>query len=326
MFKAKIFTAALLAVVLGWFLLLAPIPPALAQQQPPTADDQLLMQQLKGPVAGRVSIPDTKSGLLIQPEGRDWRAFREGPVKIWGIAVILGMVVVLAVFFAIRGRIRIEGGSSSRRILRFNGLERFTHWMTAVSFVILGLSGLNLVFGRSLLLPLVGPETFATLAHYGKVAHNYLSFPFVLGLILMAVLWLRDNIFTADDVTWLKHGGGLMAKGGGPHLPAGKFNGGQKIIFWAVILGGAALAVTGYMLMFPFAVADMPGMQAAQVVHALLALLLIAVIIAHIYIGSLGMEGAFEAMGSGEVDLNWAKTHHPQWVEQTGQGKAVGHD
>ena len=120
---------------------------------------------------------------------------------------------------------------------------------------------------------------------------------------------------------WFKQGGGLLKAG--VHPPAGKFYGGQKIIFWATILIGAGIAVTGYILMFPFAAAvpDMAGMQLAQVLHSVLSLGLICVIIGHIYIGSVGMEGAFDAMGKGEVDLNWAKEHHSLWVKEE-QAKA----
>jgi formate dehydrogenase subunit gamma len=77
---------------------------------------------------------------------------------------------------------------------------------------------------------------------------------------------------------------------------------------------GIAVAASGYLLLFPFYITNILGMQVAQVVHAIIAVLFVAVILAHIYIGTLGMEGAFEAMGTGEVDLNWAKEHHDLWL------------
>ena len=305
------------------FAVLASADGAFAQaQQPAAANDQLLLQQMQGQVAGRVSIPDAKSGLLIQPQGREWRELREGPVKTVGGAIIIAIVLALCAFFLVRGRIRIDAGPSSKRITRFNGVERFAHWLTAVSFIVLGLTGLNLVFGRALLLPLIGPEAFTALTQVGKLAHNYLSFAFVLGIVMMLVLWLQHNIPNRLDIEWLKQGGGLLKKG--VHPPSGKFNGGQKLIFWAVVLGGAAVSVTGYILMFPFYFTDMAGMQLSQVIHAVVALVLIAVIIAHIYIGSIGMEGAFDAMGTGDVDLNWAKEHHSLWVEEL-TGKKASH-
>ncbi|MBP6817790.1 MAG: formate dehydrogenase subunit gamma [Ferrovibrio sp.] len=301
------------ALALGLMLSIANMAPASAQSQQ-QADEAALLQQLKGaPVAGRVSIPDAKSGVLIQPQGREWRQTLEGPVKSAGGWLLVLTVVAIAAFMAIRGRIKIEHGPSGRTIERFKGIERFAHWLTAICFVILGLSGLNISFGRSLLLPVMGPEAFTAMSAFGKLAHNFLSFPFVLGVFLMAVLWIAHNIPNAIDVEWIKQGGGLFKKG--VHPPAGKFNAGQKLIFWSVVLGSTALAISGYILMFPFYVTDIAGMQLAQLVHAIAGILMVAVILGHIYIGSIGMEGAFDAMGSGQVDTNWAKEHHSLWVK-----------
>jgi formate dehydrogenase subunit gamma len=163
-------------------------------------------------------------------------------------------------------------------------------------------------------LPIVGPETFTAISQLGKYVHNYVSFAFVLGLVLMFVLWVKDNFPHPRDLVWIAKGGGLI---GSAHPPAARFNFGQKLIFWAVIAGGTALAISGYILMFPFRFTDVAGMQLAGVVHALVGVILVAIIVAHIYIGSIGMQGAFAAMGSGKVDVNWAKEHHSLWVEKT---------
>lgn len=310
------------AVTLG--LMVAFVAPQVSAQPAQQADEAALLQQLKGaPVAGRVSIPDAKSGILIQPQGREWRETLEGPVKSVGGWLLVLTVVGLAAFLAIRGRIRIEGGPSGRTIERFKGVERFAHWLTAICFIILGLSGLNLSFGKSLLLPMMGPEAFTALSSFGKLAHNFLSFPFVLGVLLMAVMWIGHNIPNAVDVEWFRQGGGLTKKG--VHPPAGKFNGGQKIIFWSVVIGSIVLAVSGYILMFPFSVTDIAGMQLAQLVHAVAGIVMVAVILGHIYIGTIGMEGAFDAMGSGQVDVNWAREHHSLWVRDQ-QARGAGDD
>jgi len=310
--------AAAFALVVLAGLLLASAPAYAETGKPAAADDATLLKYLQahpGDVSGRVSIPDAKSGLLIQPEGRNWRELRNGAVSILGYVLILGIIVVLAIFYLVRGRIRVESGFSGRRIVRFDSLERFTHWLTAGSFIVLGLSGLNMLYGRRLLLPIMSPDSFAAMTHYGKLAHNFLSFAFVLGLLLMIVLWVHRNFPDRADMAWLRAGGGMFSKG--KHPPATKFNAGQKILFWLVVLCGILISISGYVLMFPFSVTNMPGMQTAQAVHAILALVLIAVIIAHIYNGTLGMEGAFDAMGTGEVDLNWAKEHHSLWVAET---------
>lgn len=309
------------ALAFGLVMAFAAPAPVSAQQAP--ADDTLLMQQLKGPVQGRVSIPDAKSGVLIQPEGRDWRQVSQGPVKSIGGWLLALTVIVLAAFLAIRGRIKVEHGLSGRTIERFNGVERFAHWLTAICFIILGLSGLNISFGRSLLLPVIGPEAFTSITAFGKLAHNFLSFPFVLGVFLMAIMWIAHNIPNAVDVEWFRQGGGVLKKG--VHPPAGKFNGGQKVLFWLVVLGSLALAISGYILMFPFYVTDIAGMQVAQLVHAIAGILMVAVILGHIYIGTVGMEGAFDAMGSGQVDTNWAKEHHSLWARDV-TARGVGDD
>jgi formate dehydrogenase subunit gamma len=282
-----------------------------------------MLEALKAPVQGRVSIPDEKSGTLIQPQGRNWREMREGPVKSLGGWLLVVVVVALCAFLALRGRIKVEDGFSGRTIERFKGMERFTHWLTAVSFIVLGLSGLNMTFGRSVVLPLLGPDAFASLTAFGKLSHDYLSFAFVLGVFLMAVLWIRHNIFNAMDMEWLREGGGILKKGA--HPPAAKFNAGQKLLFWCVVLGALLQAASGYTLMFPFYFTDVAGMQMALLAHAVTGILLVALILAHVYIGTVGMEGAFDAMGTGQVDVNWAKEHHSLWVkEQT--ARAAGDD
>jgi formate dehydrogenase subunit gamma len=300
------------------FVLTAASP--VCAQQPskvdPTAaavQEQQLLRELNR-VQGRISIPDAKEGVLIQPQGREWRHFHEVTLRWIGAIVLLGMIVLLAVFYLVRGSIKLASGRSGRTILRFDVLERTVHWMTAVSFIVLGISGLNITFGKPLLLPLMDPQTFTNMSEALKYAHNYLSFPFTIGVLFMLVMWLKDNIPDSTDVEWLKEGGGII---GNAHPPARRFNAGQKGIFWIVVLGGIAMAITGYVLMFPFyAGLNIANMQTAQIVHGVVGVLFIAVILAHIYIGTLGMEGAFEAMGSGEVDLNWAKEHHSLWVKE----------
>lgn len=287
-------------------------------------EDQLFRQLDK--LSGRVSIPDGKAALLEQPQGREYRGFREGWLPWIGGIFVLGMIAALAVFYFTRGRIRLEQSEESgRKIQRFNAFERFTHWMTAMSFIVLALSGLNYIFGKRLLMPVIGADAFAGLAQWAKYAHNFLSWPFMLGVLFMIVVWIRDNIPDRTDVVWLKEGGGFIGHG---HPPARRFNAGQKVIFWSVALGGLALSASGLVMLFPFSVADINGMQLAQYVHATVGVILIAIMIAHIYIGSLGMEGAYDAMGSGEVDLAWARAHHSLWVEEemakTGSGPQLG--
>ena len=298
-------------------LLIGAAAPAVAQTAPraPSMAEEMEVQALLrgGSIQGRISIPDEKAATLIQPEGREWREFHNVTLAWVGGIAVLGMLAVLAFFRLSKGRIPIEGGAAGRTIQRFNVLERANHWMVASCFIILGLSGLNLTFGRHILLPVVGPEAFTAISQWGKYAHNFLAFPFTLGLVVMLLIWIKDNIPNARDIAWFKAGGGLIGHG---HPEAGRFNGGQKMVFWITVLGGAAVAVSGYLLVFPFFFTGMEGMQLSHIIHSLLSVLMIAAMLAHIYIGSIGMDGAFDAMGTGQVDLNWAKQHHGLWVQE----------
>jgi len=306
-------------------LVVAAPAPSTAQQINPTASsvkEQQLLQELNR-IQGRVTIPDQRSGVLEQPAGRDWRKFNNVTLRWIGGISILGMLAVLVVFYLSRGMVRLESGRSGRTIVRFTAFERFVHWITATCFIVLAISGLNITFGRPLLLPLIGFEAFSQWSQLAKYAHNYLSFPFTIGVVLIFLMWIAGNIPNKMDVDWLKRGGGMV---GHDHPPAYRFNAGQKAIYWIVVIGGAAVAVSGYLLMFPFYLSGVEGMQWAQIVHSIVAVLFVAAMLAHIYIGTIGMEGAFEAMGSGTVDVNWAKEHHSLWAEaeQAKAGAASG--
>jgi formate dehydrogenase subunit gamma len=275
-------------------------------------NEQTLLQE-KSRIQGRIDMPDNRETVLIEPAGRVWEHFHEVTLRWLGAIVILGMIALLALAYVVLGKIRISAGRSGRKVLRFSGFERFSHWLTAVSFVVLGLTGLNITFGKLLLLPIVGPETFSAFSQISKYAHNFVSFSFVVGLVLIVALWVKDNIPKRVDIDWLKQGGGFIKS---KHAPAGRFNAGEKMVFWFALGAGAAVIVSGLLLLFPFYFGNIAGMQIAQVVHAVVAVLFVAVILAHIYIGTVGMEGAFEAMGTGEVDLHWAEEHHDLWLAE----------
>jgi len=281
----------------------------------PTASvtpERALLKQVPR-VEGRIDIPDTKAGVLIQPAGRTWDYFHQVLLRWSGAIVILGMIAVLGAAYLIIGRIPISGGRSGRKILRFRAIERFAHWLTAASFVVLGLTGLNITFGKVLLLPVIGPDAFSSVSQAAKYIHNFTSAAFVVGLVLIIVIFFRDNLPEKVDIDWVKQGGGFIKS---KHAPAGRFNLGEKLVYWLSLLAGVAVSVSGFVLLFPFFGTDILDMQLAQVVHAVVAILFVALILGHIYIGTLGIEGAFEAMGTGEVDLNWAKEHHDLWLAQ----------
>ncbi len=360
-------TAGLLAAVLLMLAL-----PAQAQQsssvRPPeaavggavpggtlgTSSDADMWRALKNGASGTTSAEGLDAGVLIQnpvlatgdgaagaygqitSSGMKWLEIRNGPLPQYSAYALATILVLLVLFFAVRGRIKIDHGPAGTHIQRFKLIERIGHWLTAVSFVLLGLTGLIMLFGKSFFIPEIGHEAYSAIAWVGKHIHHYFSFAFMVGLVLIFVMWVRHNIPDMTDIKWAAQGGGVLIKG--LHPPAKKFNGGQKVIFWATILGGVSLSLSGLSLMFPgdlpalfsktFALLNMIGFslptdlsmiqeqQLSQLWHAIVALVMIVIIIAHIYIGSIGMQGAFDAMGTGHVDLNWAKEHHSLWVEE----------
>ncbi len=289
-----------------------------------------------------VSSQGPAAGVLIQDSGMWWLRFREGPLATYGAYALGGMLALLAVFYLLRGRIRIDGAKTGRTITRFSGFERFGHWLFAGSFLLLALTGLISIFGRKVLIPAFGHDAFSTLAIASKWIHNNVAWAFILGLVIIIVTWTLHNIPNRHDLKWLAVAGGLFSKN--IHPPARKFNAGQKMIFWSCVVLGVSIVASGLSLLFPFELPmfaktfvilndiGAPGwigmdalpetlapheeMQFAQLWHAIIAFVFMAIIFAHIYLGSVGMEGAFDAMGSGEVELQWAREHHGLWVKE----------
>ena len=273
--------------------------------------------------------------VLIQDGGIPWCKLREGPVITYGGSAILAIIALLAVFYFVRGRIKITGGPAGTTVERFKAIERFGHWLLAGSFVALAITGLITLMGRSFLIPVMGPEAFATLAAGSKWLHNNIAWAFMLGLVMTFFMWVAHNIPNKLDWQWLKVGGGIFTNA---HPSARKFNAGQKIVFWTVMLLGFSVSLSGLSLLFPFEIpmfaktfgvvntvlgTDLPTvltpheeMQYANIWHSIVAFVMMLAIIAHIYIGSVGMEGAFDAMGNGQVDLEWARQHHDLWVAE----------
>jgi formate dehydrogenase subunit gamma len=309
------FTVAAIAVA----VLIAVAAPAHAQQSGQLIDpdasvvnEQTLLQQAPR-IEGDIDQLDERARVLIQPAGRIWDHFHQVTLHWLGAAAILGTLAALAAGYFLLGRLRISAGRSGRKVLRFEAFERFAHWLTALSFVILGITGLNVTFGKRLLLPLIGSDAFSAFSQAAKYAHNYTGFPFVLGLVLIIAIFIKDNIPDKVDIEWFRKGGGFVKS---RHAPARRFNAGEKLVFWGALGAGALVSASGFLLLFPFYLTDIAGMQIAQVVHSVIAMLFVALILGHIYIGTLGMEGAFEAMWTGEVDFNWAKEHHDLWLEE----------
>ena len=287
-------------------------------------------------------VSGAAGNVVMQDGGMRWLELRRGPLPRYGGYMMGGMVVLLLLFFLIRGQIRIEGGKAERSVIRFKLLERVAHWSMAIPFILLGITGLVSLLGRTLLIPYIGKPTFSYLAIGSKFVHNYIAWIFMAALILSFFLWAWKNLPDRYDIPWLLKGGGMFTKGS--HPSAGKFNAGEKIIFWAVMGMGVAISLTGLSMLFPFQVqvvadinliinnmglpqmagfdplptvlAPQEEMQVVQILHSIVAFVFMTIIMAHIYLGSVGMEGALESMTKGTVDAQWAKEHHDKWYEE----------
>ena len=296
-----------------------------------------------------VSAGGEVAQVLVQDGGMRWLLLRQGPVATYTAYGLGGIIALLAVFYLIRGRIRLDGEATGRTVTRFKAVERFAHWVLAWSFILLGVTGLYSLFGRTVLIPIFGKESFATIAMASKWVHNNVSWAFMISLVMIFILWVMHNIPDRTDLKWLAMGGGIFKKG--VHPPAKKFNAGQKLIFWAVIILGASISASGLSLLFPYelpmftatfvklnalgipelfgiepfrtALAPQEEMQLSQLWHTVVASGLMIIIIAHIYIGSVGMEGAYDAMATGEVEEQWAREHHVLWLNEVEEMEAL---
>lgn len=267
-------------------------------------------------VIGWTAAPYTNAALFERPEGRTWRHAMADWAQHYGALAILGIVLLLGLFLAIRGRVPIAEGRDGRTVLRFDFLERSVHWLVAGSFVLLALSGAVIAFGTTLIAPLFGVRALGSVAWVSAWGHMMFALPFTIGIIVMFVMWVLRNLPEPRvDGPWLSRLGGFLSDSG-DNPPARKFNAGQKGTFWIATIGGAAMIGTGITLMFPYVWADLSGMVWVMFAHAIIGLSLIAFFIAHAYIGTAGMEDAFAAMWSGHVDLNWAREHHQLWLEE----------
>ncbi|MBI2294013.1 MAG: formate dehydrogenase subunit gamma [Betaproteobacteria bacterium] len=261
-----------------------------------------------------------ETNVLVQTEGQTWREIHNGPLPLYGGLLLIAMLLLIFGYYRWKGPLRVHENPTGRLIERFSDWERLVHWSAAISFVILAVSGLILMFGKYVLLPMFGYTLFSWLAIIGKNLHNFIGPLFIFCTLVMFTTYVKDNLWRAADFIWLKKAGGLLS---GEHVPSGRFNAGEKVWFWfGVTLLGLVSGVTGLVLDFPNFDQGRSVMQLVNVVHAISAVLFIALAVSHIYIGTLGANGAYEAMRTGYVDETWAKEHHQTWYEEVKAGKA----
>jgi formate dehydrogenase subunit gamma len=324
---------------------------ALGQQQPPappTSQDAIVKGQQQRSVAqpgnnsevwrevrsgqsNYSSIPGREMGVLQQQQarfpgqdqmstaGEAWRKFRNGPVTFWGGWLLVAVVAIIAGIYFVMGPITAHEKESGRMILRFTRVERWTHWTVAISFCALGITGIFIMFGKFVLLPIIGYTLNAWLLQFSKALHNFIAPVFIVSLVVFIVVYIRDNFPEKGDLDWLLNAWKMFRS---EHLPSGRFNAGEKLWFWGgVVVLSSIIVGSGLVLLFPNFDQVRTTMQQAHIIHVVCAILVMAAALGHIYMGTIGVEGAYRNMRDGYTDETWAKAHHENWYRDVKAGK-----
>jgi formate dehydrogenase subunit gamma len=294
-----------------------------------------MWRQVSSGQPGYSSLPHSQApeaGVLVQPfvqypgsmyttAGEAWRQTRNNWLIPYGGSLLLIVLVALALFYVARGKIRTHGQPTGRVVERFTYFERAAHWVNAVAFCVLAISGIVMAFGKMFLLPWMGLSLFGWMTWALKTVHNFVGPLFAVSLVVIIVAFLRDNVFRRYDWTWLRKGGGIVGKA---HVPSGRFNAGEKIVFWVgVFFFGLVVVGSGLVMnhLVPGIEYTRGNMQIAHLIHAASAVLMMALFLGHIYLGTIGMEGAYRAMKTGYVDEAWAREHHEYWHDDIKAGR-----
>ena len=273
---------------------------------------------VRGGEVGYTSTKGSETNVLIQSAGENWRRLRNGAVAtIGGYLVIISLLTIM-LYHLKSGGMKLDNGRSGSTVTRWSIFDRIIHWSTASLFILLAITGLSMMFGRYVLIPVMGGDGFAAYASFAMTIHNYLGPLFVAVLVILILSWIKHNFINNNDIKWFKAGGGGII--GNQHVSCGRFNGGEKVWFWIVTLVGLTVGISGLVLDFPNFDQTRSTMQLANIVHAALSIIWIAIAFGHIYIGTIGSEGSLDGMVTGEVDENWAKQHHDLWYDEVKQG------
>jgi len=332
----KRLVAAAFAVVVALLVVAAPV----SAQTPPGADPAMkdlaqeqskrsivqpgnnapMWREVRSGEPAYASVPGRETNVLVQNEGQEWRARRNG---FWVIAsgwAVVGMLAVLSLFYFVKGTSQLEQPETGRKLLRFTQWQRWVHWTVAIAFTILACSGLVMLFGKNILLPIIGYTLFSWLAIISKNLHNFIGPLFVVSILILVVTFARENFPRAGDLNWLVKLGGLFSKGHEP--PSGKFNAGEKLWFWGgALFLGLVVGLSGLVMDFPNFDQTRATMQTANIIHLIAASLFLVFGMAHAYLGTLGMAGAYQGMKTGLVDEEWAREHHEYWYEDIKAGR-----
>ena len=307
-----------------------------AQAQAPSGDPiQKQREQVQrqpgnnAPVWGQVrkegqenytSTKGRETGVLVQSAGETWRQIRNGPVTFYGGWLLVLVTLGIGAFYATKGPLKLHGKPTGRLVERFSLAERWAHWTMAISFCVLAVTGLITLFGKHVLLPVIGYTLFSWLASLSKSLHNFVAPLFIVSLLVFIVMFLKDNVYQDGDFGWLAKGWKMFTRG--EHVPSWRFNMGEKVYFWFGVVGLCLiLSVTGLILLFPNFDQVRATMQQANIIHSVSAMLMTAFALGHIYVGTIGVEGAYRNMADGVTDETWAKEHHELWYNEVKSGK-----
>ena len=320
--------ALLLTLLLLFFILSLPSP-GYAES---SSDDQSVtvpspgtdlwraVRQRDSEIIGNTQMRSPDAGVLINTSGQKWREFRMKQLVPLAFLLLAGVLLILIVFRLIQGGMKLRAGRSGIKVPRFTPFQRLVHWSVAILFLLLGFTGIILTFGRDGLIPIIGNEAFSTIAIIARRIHDFSGPVFAIALLVMLFTFMKGNFPKIMDLKWLLKAGGLF----GSHVSAGRYNAGEKIWYWLAMVVGLIVVVSGLVLDFPIFGQDRQMMELSHVVHAIAAVSILAVAFGHIYMGTVGVEGAFESMKTGYCDVNWAKAHHDQWFEEMRQQGVVG--
>jgi len=296
-----------------------------AQQQVQRAETQPgnnapVWREVRSGQANYTTVQGPEAGVLVQSSGDTWRQIRNGPITVYGGWLVVIVALAIAAFYLVRGPIKTHDKPTGNLVYRFSVVERWTHWTMAISFCLLAVTGLILLFGKHLLLPVIGYTLFAWLTLLGKNVHNFVGPVFMASIVVFFIIYVKDNWPSKDDLTWLASAGGLFT---GKHVPSGRFNAGEKSWFWfGVVFLGIVSSVSGLVLLFPNFEQLRLTMQQAHVVHSVSGILFMTLSLGHIYVGTIGIEGSYQAMRTGYVDESWAKEHHELWYDEAKKQRA----
>ncbi len=276
----------------------------------------------EAPEAGNLIQPFVQyPGSMLTNAGEAWRQVRNNWIIPYGAALLLIALGAVALFYWRKGTLQLHGAETGRKIERFTAFERSAHWANAIAFVILAVSGIIMAFGKYFLHPVIGGTLFGWLTYALKNLHNFAGPVFAVSLVVVIVTFIKDNLPRKEDITWLVKGGGLLSA---HEIPSHRFNAGEKVLFWGgVFVLGLIVVASGLVLdkLVPGLEYLRGDMQIAHMVHAVATVLMMAMFIGHIYMGTVGMAGAYDAMKTGYVDETWAKEHHELWYDDIKAGK-----